>query len=207
MRRIKILSENNILKKGVIEILRGLLNKYKCIKNTSPCSELESNSVSTSVDLLFIDTDYIDDIKKNKGATLTSDNVNVFLLGKKRVSSYFLTKRKSVDGSVSFVNIDRNVLTLIGEISRTFNHISKKVASDFHEKQIKNCKKDILSKSEREIITKYISGLSGKVIAKVLNKSEKTVSYQKRNAMEKLGITTNQELINVFINKQKLNEV
>ncbi|WP_301213183.1 LuxR C-terminal-related transcriptional regulator [Yersinia sp. 22-579] len=204
---IKILSKNNVLKRGIVEIIRSLLKKYRHIKNTPSKSGGELNEISTPVDLLFIDADYIDDINKNKGATLTSDNINVFLLGKKKTNSYFLTKKKSVDGSVSFVNIDRNILNLIGEISKAFNPISGKVVLNLNEKLTTNCKKDILSKSERDIITKYISGLSGKMIAKILNKSEKTVSNQKRNAMEKLGITTNQELINVFLNKQGQNEI
>ncbi|WP_170825743.1 response regulator transcription factor [Halomonas caseinilytica] len=45
-----------------------------------------------------------------------------------------------------------------------------------------------LSKRELEVIRLYASGLSGREIAKKLNKSEKTISRQKRCAMEKLGI-------------------
>ncbi|SHK44956.1 response regulator transcription factor [Halomonas caseinilytica] len=45
-----------------------------------------------------------------------------------------------------------------------------------------------LSKRELEVIRLYASGLSGREIAKKLNKSEKTISRQKRSAMEKLGV-------------------
>jgi two-component system, NarL family, captular synthesis response regulator RcsB len=46
-----------------------------------------------------------------------------------------------------------------------------------------------LSPRELEVLRMFANGLSGREIAERLNRSEKTVSHQKRRAMQKLGIS------------------
>ncbi|WP_160106988.1 response regulator transcription factor [Pseudomonas izuensis] len=45
-----------------------------------------------------------------------------------------------------------------------------------------------LSERELEVVRLFVQGLSGRQIAAQLNRSEKTISRQKRTAMEKLGL-------------------
>lgn len=45
-----------------------------------------------------------------------------------------------------------------------------------------------LSEREREVVRLFVQGLSGRQIAAQLNRSEKTISRQKRTAMDKLGL-------------------
>ncbi|MCW8114350.1 LuxR C-terminal-related transcriptional regulator [Yersinia intermedia] len=45
-----------------------------------------------------------------------------------------------------------------------------------------------LTRSERVVIALFEQGFTGKYIAQILSKSEKTVSGQKRSAMRKLGV-------------------
>ncbi|PHZ22479.1 helix-turn-helix transcriptional regulator [Yersinia massiliensis] len=56
-------------------------------------------------------------------------------------------------------------------------------------------KKINLTKQEVIIITYFKCGLPGHAVAKILNKSEKTVSAQKRSVMKKIGVRTNAELL------------
>lgn len=52
-----------------------------------------------------------------------------------------------------------------------------------------------LSSSERRVLELYLSGMNITAIASFLQRSRKTVSAQKVNAMRKLGVSSNQELI------------
>ena len=45
-----------------------------------------------------------------------------------------------------------------------------------------------LSEREMEVVRLFVQGLSGRQIAAHLNRSEKTISRQKRTAMDKLGL-------------------
>ena len=45
-----------------------------------------------------------------------------------------------------------------------------------------------LSERELEVVRLFVQGLSGRQIAAQLNRSEKTISRQKRTAMDKLGL-------------------
>lgn len=54
-----------------------------------------------------------------------------------------------------------------------------------------------LSPNERNITLMYIGGLSVDFIARTTNKSYKTISAHKRNAMKKMGISTNIELMQI----------
>ncbi|MFQ6283769.1 helix-turn-helix transcriptional regulator [Yersinia enterocolitica] len=200
MFRIFIISKNNFFKNGVIKVLSSLFKNNKNIMLSD--TDMESNKEDGKIDLLFIDKNYIGDVKLTNRIKSISDSINVFLLGNKTVTSYFLTKKTFEDGTVNLVDIDRNTLDLIGEINETlkaksYNHnkIRGSVTSICHDNILDNKK---LTSSERDVITKFIGGLSGKMIAKVLRKSEKTVSQQKRNAMGKLGAKTNYDLINFF---------
>ncbi|MFQ6293133.1 helix-turn-helix transcriptional regulator [Yersinia enterocolitica] len=59
-----------------------------------------------------------------------------------------------------------------------------------------NAKK--LTKNEIGVINHLFRGLNGKAIAIKLNKSEKTISGQKRSAMKKLNVASTAELVNRF---------
>jgi two-component system capsular synthesis response regulator RcsB len=45
------------------------------------------------------------------------------------------------------------------------------------------------------VVKLFVRGFSGKSIAQILRKSEKTISTQKRSVMNKLGVKNNQELL------------
>lgn len=51
-----------------------------------------------------------------------------------------------------------------------------------------------LTQRELEVVRMYANGFSGRAIAEQLNRSEKTVSRQKRDAMRKLGISHDTEI-------------
>jgi len=52
-----------------------------------------------------------------------------------------------------------------------------------------------LTKREIEVVRLFVQGLSGRQIAGQLNRSEKTISRQKRTAMDKLGVIHDSELV------------
>ncbi len=51
----------------------------------------------------------------------------------------------------------------------------------------------------------FKEGFTGGYIAKILNKSEKTVSCQKRSAMKKMGVRNNIELIHKILSMHCIN--
>jgi len=52
-----------------------------------------------------------------------------------------------------------------------------------------------LSEREMEVVRLFVQGLSGRQIAAQLNRSEKTISRQKRTAMDKLGLVHDSALV------------
>ncbi|WP_016675592.1 helix-turn-helix transcriptional regulator, partial [Yersinia pestis] len=58
-----------------------------------------------------------------------------------------------------------------------------------------------LTPNENIVLKLFNEGFSGGDIARILKKSEKTVSGQKRSAMKKLGARTDVELIKMFMFK------
>ncbi|WP_256874137.1 response regulator transcription factor [Pseudomonas umsongensis] len=55
-------------------------------------------------------------------------------------------------------------------------------------RQSEGTPKVVLSERELEVVRLFVQGLSGRQIAAQLNRSEKTISRQKRTAMDKLGL-------------------
>lgn len=53
----------------------------------------------------------------------------------------------------------------------------------------------VLSSAERETVRRLSMGLSPSGVAKLTNRSVKTISTHKRNSMKRLGVVSNQELI------------
>lgn len=73
--------------------------------------------------------------------------------------SWFSTKSAAIDLPVSGVSDDRDDVSLM-----------------------------MLTRSERVVVSLFEEGFTGKNISQILNKSEKTISGQKRAAMRKLGV-------------------
>ncbi|VVE42801.1 LuxR family transcriptional regulator [Pandoraea anapnoica] len=68
-------------------------------------------------------------------------------------------------------------------------------------------RESVLTRSEIEVLRMFAyDGLSILDIAKRLHRSPKTISKHKRNAQEKLGLATNQELLDFCRNNEKLSQ-
>ncbi|VVE90512.1 response regulator transcription factor [Pandoraea bronchicola] len=88
------------------------------------------------------------------------------------------------------VYISASIQTMLREVSIPESHLQREAA---------------LTRSEIEVVRMFAyEGLPILDIAKRLQRSPKTVSKHKRNAQEKLGLTTNQELLDFCRNNDKL---
>ncbi|CNK16901.1 putative LuxR-family regulatory protein [Yersinia enterocolitica] len=112
---------------------------------------------------------------------------------------------------ISFSHYDAPLSALKMALNAFLNYVKKE---DF-KSIIYPTESKSLSPNECSITLLYFEGLSIKHIARLMNKSHKTISAHKRNAMKKMGVATNSELIKKrggillanklnIINKQKL---
>lgn len=71
-------------------------------------------------------------------------------------------------------------------------HLCQTFSEVLEAQKLPSCSTDVssvtLSERELEVVRLFVQGLSGRQIAAHLNRSEKTISRQKRTAMDKLGL-------------------
>ncbi|MCW8275019.1 response regulator transcription factor [Pseudomonas sp. PCH199] len=80
----------------------------------------------------------------------------------------------------------------VNSVTRGRRHLCPTFAGILDAQSLYSCGDDgpsvSLSERELEVVRLFVQGLSGRQIAAQLNRSEKTISRQKRTAMDKLGL-------------------
>ncbi len=158
-----------------------------------------------SADIIFIGVDefsFFDALKsldrspsEADGFLICDARLNSFLQGIPRFNNVTMIFRE--DSLESVTNKVTNVF------KRKFrglkeNLIERKSA---HVLSLASAERQYLTPNENIVLKLFNEGFSGGDIARILKKSEKTVSGQKRSAMKKLGARTDVELIKMFMFK------
>jgi two-component system capsular synthesis response regulator RcsB len=79
----------------------------------------------------------------------------------------------------------------VNSVTKGRRYLSPSFARILEARSLPHCRSDAtanLSEREMEVVRLFVQGLSGRQIAAQLNRSEKTISRQKRTAMDKLGL-------------------
>lgn len=100
-----------------------------------------------------------------------------------------------------------SVDTVINKITAVFKRKLRGLKENLVERKatavlgVASSERQYLTPNENIVLKLFNEGFSGGDIARILKKSEKTVSGQKRSAMKKLGARTDVELIKMFMFK------
>ncbi|CAM3545675.1 LuxR C-terminal-related transcriptional regulator [Yersinia entomophaga] len=157
------------------------------------------------VDVVFIGVDESNFFEALARLEKIALDTKVFLIADLRLSSFF----QGIPGfhNVTMIyreeTIDSLESKITGVIKRTFRILTEAASDrkvDQHE-VVQNDEQNFLTPSENAVLALFNEGFSGGDIAKILKKSQKTVSGQKRSAMRKLGVRTDVELIKMFMFK------
>ncbi|HDO7716453.1 TPA: helix-turn-helix transcriptional regulator, partial [Yersinia enterocolitica] len=156
-----------------------------------------------SADIIFIGVDefsFFDALKRLDKAPSEAD---VFLICDARLNSF-------LQGIPRFSNVtmifrEDGVDTVTNKITTVFKRKLRGLKDNLSERKstrvlsLPSSERQYLTPNENIVLKLFNEGFSGGDIAKILKKSEKTVSGQKRSAMKKLGARTDVELIKMFM--------
>ncbi|EEQ05407.1 MULTISPECIES: helix-turn-helix transcriptional regulator [Yersinia] len=158
-----------------------------------------------SADIIFIGVDEFSFFDALKSLDRSPSEADVFLICDARLNSF-------LQGIPRFSNVtmifrEDSLEAVTNKISTVFKRKLRGLKENLTER--KNTNVLSLASSERQYLTPnenivlklFNEGFSGGDIARILKKSEKTVSGQKRSAMKKLGARTDVELIKMFMFK------
>ncbi len=158
-----------------------------------------------SADIIFIGVDEFSFFDALKSLDRSPSEADIFLICDARLNSF-------LQGIPRFSNVtmifrEDSLEAVTNKISTVFKRKLRGLKENLTER--KNTNVLSLASSERQYLTPnenivlklFNEGFSGGDIARILKKSEKTVSGQKRSAMKKLGARTDVELIKMFMFK------
>ncbi|MFQ6283764.1 helix-turn-helix transcriptional regulator [Yersinia enterocolitica] len=191
---IFIMSNNCYLNLGLSAIIKDILNELSFSSQMD-----DENFRYNGSEILFIDMTYADNLKKLQTSMMDIKFTDFFIILPCKKHSFY-------QASLPYKKV-RNVTYLFSEDS--FPLLKEKIIIELKKIHLRKTKiKNIneitlinnninekLTKKEIIIIQYFKKGLSGRDIAKVLNRSQKTISAQKRSAMKKIGARTDSELL------------
>ncbi|CZY16063.1 capsular synthesis regulator component B [Enterobacter hormaechei] len=113
----------------------------------------------------------------------------ILILASKSLLNFFSSLK--LPGNITFGYYDLPLAAIQCAISSFYDSVN----TDPLTNKILLTKRKALSPSECNITLLYIRGLSVAMIARLMNRSYKTISAQKRSAMEKMGIVSDVDLM------------
>lgn len=158
-----------------------------------------SRNASTCADAIFIDTDVPNFYHILEKAVSLNRGVEIFIICHEKENNLMLSSIKKDIANIIYreEGIASIKLKISSVLQREFFldtplTITRNEQIKYHVTTRHN---ESLTTKEYEVIKLFIRGFSGKSIAQILRKSEKTISTQKRSVMNKLGVRSNQELL------------
>ncbi len=158
-----------------------------------------------SADMIFIGVDEFSFFDALKSLDRSPPESDVFLICDARLNSF-------LQGIPRFSNVtmifrEDSLEAVTNKIATVFKRKLRGLKENLTERKSANVlslassERQYLTPNENIVLKLFNEGFSGGDIARILKKSEKTVSGQKRSAMKKLGARTDVELIKMFMFK------
>ena len=158
-----------------------------------------------SADAIFIGVDEFSFFEALKRLDKAPSEADVFLICDARLNSFLQGIPRF--SNVTMIFIEDSVDTVINKITAVFKRKFRGLKDNLVERKatavlgVASSERQYLTPNENIVLKLFNEGFSGGDIARILKKSEKTVSGQKRSAMKKLGARTDVELIKMFMFK------
>ncbi|QKJ59932.2 MULTISPECIES: helix-turn-helix transcriptional regulator [Serratia] len=189
-----IVTPDLFLKQGVSTLIRESLIDFNFK------GEPEFNhSVSAYADAIFIDTDAVHFYQSLEEVVRFNRAVEIFVICHEKENRLMLSSiRKDISNIIYREEGVESIKQKIASVLQRGFHLDSPLSLRRNEKissYTSSHYNETLTTNEHEVMKLFVRGFSGKSIAQILRKSEKTVSTQKRSVMNKLGVKSNQELL------------
>jgi DNA-binding NarL/FixJ family response regulator len=158
-----------------------------------------NHGYSAYADVIFIDADIPDFHQSLEDAVSSNRVVEIFVICHEKENRLLLSSIKKDIANVIYRK--ERVESIKHKIDSVLKHefyLDTPLSIRRSEKpkyRLNDSHNEDLTTNEYEVMKLFVRGFSGKSIAQILRKSEKTVSTQKRSVMNKLGVRSNQELL------------
>lgn len=201
---VLVISKNSFIKFGIMEILKGFFKKEASTTESHSFMYCKAKTVcdyNTESDMLFIDLSNTHPQEVLTYINNAKNSTHIFLLEDRKFSQYFFSINNLQFEHVTKLSPDVDLLLVKKIIHSQLKSFLSGVYSEGN--TLTRKKEDIsklynyknnLTKNENIVINHFIRGLDGRTIAVRLNKSEKTVSGQKKSALKKLNFNSIAEL-------------
>jgi DNA-binding NarL/FixJ family response regulator len=157
-----------------------------------------NHSASAYADVIFIDTDNPRLYQDLEDAVSFNRGVEIFVICHEKENRLVLSSIKQDIANVIYreERVESMKHKLDGVLKNEF-YLDTPLSIRRNEKKyrLNDSYNENLTTNEYEVVKLFVRGFSGKSIAQILRKSEKTISTQKRSVMNKLGVKNNQELL------------
>lgn len=197
MLNISLINRDVYIRKGVSEIIKETLKDFAVIYRVGTDPLRYRNS-----DILIMDGSQVSGAFELKIEQLKNESVDLFIVlpNKNSTFSHEQLVCKKIN-TITYLFLDDSLLALKEKIIQGLKDINTNSNRKVTQRpQITCTVRRKLTVQEGVVIQYFKEGFTGGHIAKLLNKSEKTVSYQKRSAMKKMGVRNNIELIHHMLN-------
>ncbi|HGM5493183.1 TPA: helix-turn-helix transcriptional regulator [Serratia fonticola] len=164
-----------------------------------------NENMSSYTDVIFIDADDSHFYLNLEKVVDCNSRVEIFVICHDSQNNIKLNSIKNNIANIIYKEDDNQVIK--AKITRVFQQDFKLETPDVlkHNEYLQESYtsgfNENITKNEYEVMKLFIRGFSGKSIALILRKSEKTISTQKRSVMNKLGVKSNQELLRKIISE------
>ncbi|CQI92380.1 LuxR family regulatory protein [Yersinia rohdei] len=156
-----------------------------------------------SANVIFIGVDEFSFFDALKRLDKTPPEADVFLICDARLNSFLqgIPRFSNVTMIFREDSVDTATNKITSVLKRKLRGLKDNLAECKAAKILnqESSERQYLTPNENIVLKLFNEGFSGGDIAKILKKSEKTVSGQKRSAMKKLGARTDVELIKMFM--------
>lgn len=190
---ISILSHNGYLTKGLFEMIKDSLDNLKTAFRFDTQRRYHKDR-----NILFIDIAQVENLTRLNAEMTLIDYTDLFvMISHKDYNFHQALFPGENENNITYIFLD-DVLSLsrgkiMSELVKILiNKTRKTELSKITLSEYTLIKQ--LSKQEAVFIHYFKRGISNSNIAKILNKSEKTISGQKHSVMKKIGARTNSEL-------------
>lgn len=189
-----IVTPDLFLKQGLSTLIKESLTDFEFE------GEPEFNhSASAYADAIFIDTDIQNFYQNLEEAVSFNRGVEIFVICHEKENRLILSSiKKDIANVIYREERLESMKHKIDSVLQNGFYLDTPLSIKRSERtkyRINDSHNESMTTNEYEVMKLFVRGFSGKSIAQILRKSEKTISTQKRSVMNKLGVKSNQELL------------
>lgn len=207
--RVVIADDHEVVRIGLRTVLEHSGEGYELVGEASSGSELLKLLAHTPCDVVIIDFQMPEDTGALDGVMLLRElrrrfsKLRIVVLTTLRNTAIFRTMyREGVEAVVEKASMVDELFVALRAVRAGRTYIGKQLREQMLDSNVQTAdsspaggkRGQVLSMREAEVVRLLAQGLSVSDVARITHRSVKTISWQKRSAMIKLGLGNDQQL-------------